>query len=77
MLTRITNKDLEDCLYTIHTLTKTKYTLDSAYGGIKAVQLPGYRDFLNTGFTTKREVYNRLTAFIAGLVVAGREHEGV
>lgn len=47
------------------------YHLSFAYGGVKLVQLcnpgGGERDISTTGYGTKRELYNWMTAFIRGL----------
>jgi hypothetical protein len=47
------------------------YHLGYAYGGVKLYRMTneggGVRDVLSTGYTTKRELYNAMFAFIAGL----------
>ena len=55
------------------------YYLDSAYGGVQLVQMvvssagSGEKDILPRGYhCTKRELYQRLEGFIAGLEVAER-----
>lgn len=47
------------------------YHLDGAYGGWKLVQTDndggGIRDISKTGYTSKRNLYNEMHMFIAGL----------
>ena len=51
------------------------YVLDSAYGGHKLCRMSmtpdrtGQSDISRTGYVSKRELYNWLCAFIAGLEV--------
>lgn len=52
------------------------YHLDSAYGGTQVVQTSntsgGVRNVFNSGFTTKRAVYDLLQAYIAGIETANK-----
>ena len=47
------------------------YHLDGAYGGYQLVQLVnesgGVRNVLSTGFVSKRELYNAIRIFMAGM----------
>ncbi len=49
------------------------YHLDYAYGGVKLVQMVngggGIREISKGGFGTKRELYNWMQAFLAGMSV--------
>lgn len=47
------------------------YHLDEAYGGVALHQMVneqgGVDDIFNSGYMTKRDLYNRLSAFLKGL----------
>lgn len=53
------------------------YHTDSAYGGIKLVQMVneggGIRVISNGGYGTKRELYNEMQTFIRGIETAQKE----
>lgn len=50
------------------------YYIDSAYGGVKLVQIVnpcgGVTEPLGCGYTTRRDLYGRIRAMIAGIRVA-------
>lgn len=54
------------------------YHISGAYGGVTIYQMitdgGGVRDVLYCGFTTERDLYNRLQAFIKGIEI-GKEQK--
>lgn len=70
-MNRITAKDLKFCVDRLHKLTHTsnKYFLYFAYGGVKLIERNYGVDVFECGFTTKRDLYNRLCAFMQGIAL--------
>ena len=75
MTERITQENLNRLLCTINTEAKRKgapgfYVISGAYGGWRLehqVAESNYGDPLNTGFVTRRKLYDAMWAFLAGL----------
>lgn len=87
---RITQKDLENVVARINSVTKSpsetvtkkgklfswninNYHLDYAYGGVKLVRTCNKHGGISTistgGFGTKRELYNWMQAYLAGIAI--------
>ena len=62
---RITVKDLERQIERLNRIAGPGYELDMAYGGYRLWK--GGRGPLNCGYTTKRDLYNRINTYIEGL----------
>lgn len=80
-LTTIINETLKTPLAAYTETTKGykgnigHYRLDYAYGGVRLVQIVtegGGIKIINTGFTSKRELYNWMTAFLDGIYTERR-----
>lgn len=68
MSERITQGHLDRQLALIIKLTgNTSYEFEYAYGGVKLTRNHGSEDLLNTGFVNKRELYNAMFAYRAGI----------
>ena len=80
MMNKITNKDLENKLDRINNIAGHKdapystigaYCLDYAYGGVSLEKwvndAGGVEDVFGCGHITKRELYNRINAYLLGL----------
>lgn len=48
------------------------YYLDGAYGGYRLSKTKGLCDVCNTGYVSKRELYNAMFTYIAGLRAGAR-----
>ena len=62
---RITKKDLERQIERLNKIAGPGYELDCAYGGYRLWKGGSAR--LNCGYTTKRDLYNRINAYIEGI----------
>jgi hypothetical protein len=62
---RITEKDLYNRIDRLNSITGKEFELSMAYGGY-SLRLGGTSP-LNCGHTTKRDLYNRINAFIEGI----------
>ena len=68
MATRITRHDLDNLVrYLNDELPDHDFAIDGAYGGVKLTSHSGSRDVSTIGFGTKRELYEWIHAFRAGL----------
>lgn len=80
-LNRITNQPTEPYSRDPQTGKLTanvgNYHLSGAYGGVCVHQMVneggGVRTPISTGYTTKRDLYNQLHAYIRGIEVAGKQ----
>ena len=80
---RITQRDLEARVEHLNNITGFKgkvryntvggYILSYAYGGVELQRVVsdcgGIEDVLSSGHTTKKDLYNRINAYIAGMEV--------
>ncbi len=73
---RITDSKLEKRLAAINKIIKQDYELEYAYGGQKMVIKGGGADVLDTGFVSKRELFNHMVTFQKGLRVMELIKEG-
>jgi hypothetical protein len=65
---RITQAHLDRQLALINKLLpNNKYEFEYAYNGVKLTMNEGKVDCLNTGFTTKRDLYNCMFAYRQGV----------
>ena len=64
---RITVNDLEMQIERLNKIAGPGYKLDRAYGGFRLQK--GGRTLLNCGYTTKSDLYNRLSALIVGVEI--------
>ena len=69
MSVRIYELDVVSIIADINELLKVEDSIElsCAYGGYKAETCRGHYDLLSTGYTTKRDLYFRLAAFLRGL----------
>lgn len=89
MSNRITIKDLENLVCRINVKagleplpapnTIGRYELSQAYGGVRLEQVTtagrGIRVISTGGYGTKRELYNQMTAYLAGMEATGGDNE--
>ena len=63
---RITDKELEGALHRLNSRIKDDFALEWAYGGVRLSDKFGGVDILDSGYTTKKDLYYLIEAYRQG-----------